>query len=138
MSSVTASPAQARRLEECLERLESSEPAEPEAGPTDDIHAALAAKLETMTRVDALGGHARRRGLARRWLEDLERSDEESDQAVASLVRRKRAELARTWANPCVEDLAAEHALLLREALEQQLRSGPADGAPGPYDGRES
>ena len=63
------SPAQAQRLEECLERLESSEPAEPEAG---DIHAALAAKLETMTRVDALGGHARRRGLARRWLESLE------------------------------------------------------------------
>merc|ERR1719390_514307 len=75
------SPAQARRLEECLERLESSEPAEPEAGPTDDIHAALAAKLETMTRGDA-----------RRWLESLE------DEALADVVRRRRNELARHWA----------------------------------------
>ena len=85
------SPAQARRLEECLERLESSEPAEPEAGPTDDIHAALAAKLETMTRVDALGGHARRRGLARRWLESLE------DEALADVVAARRSRAGPSW-----------------------------------------
>ena len=109
------SPAQARRLEECLERLESSEPAEPEAGPTDDIHAALAAKLETMTRVDALGGHARRRGLARRWLESL------ADEALADVVRRRRNELARHWAESVVDEVAATHALLLRESLESQL-----------------
>ena len=109
------SPAQARRLEECLERLESSEPAEPEAGPSDDIHAALAAKLETMTRVDALGGHARRRGLARRWLESLE------DEVLADVVRRRRNELARHWAESVVDEVAATHALLLRESLESQL-----------------
>ena len=99
-----------------VERLESSEPAaEPEAGPTDDIHAALAAKLETMTRVDALGGHARRRGLARRWLESLE------DEALADVVRRRRNELARHWAESVVDEVAATHALLLRESLESQL-----------------
>ena len=89
--------------------------AEPEAGPTDDIHAALAAKLETMTRVDALGGHARRRGLARRWLESLE------DEALADVVRRRRNELARHWAESVVDEVAATHALLLRESLESQL-----------------
>ena len=132
----------ARRLEAKLQFSEADvDPTPPDDEDDNEflaLNRALKQRAKELNRVDALGGHARRRGLARRWLEDLERSDEQGDQAVASLVRRKRAELARTWANSCVEDLAAEHALLLREALEQQLRSGPADGAPGPYDGRES
>jgi len=107
-------PAQARRLEECLERLEAADgPAAPEA--EGDIHAALAAKLETMTRIDALGGHARRRGLARRWLESLD------DEALADRVRRHRNELARHWAESLVDEVAVTHALLLRESLENQL-----------------
>ena len=116
------SPAQARRLEECLERLESSEPSEPEAGPTDDIHAALAAKLETMTRVDALGGHARRRGLARRWLESL------ADEALADGVREPvHALVARVVRE--VPQLALVDAVPVRARAELRLARRDAVGA---------
>ena len=128
-------PAAAERLRAKLEFSQADvEPDDDDDDDDDDevlaLNRALKRRAKDFVRVDALGGHARRRGLARRWLETLEASPEAADAAIASLVRRKRAEVARYWANSCVEDLAADHALLLREVLEKQLRTGPTDVNP--------
>ena len=120
-------PAAAATLEAALETVSDAPapPPGPAAGPdaseapTADaaLAGALAARVQEIARekMDALGGHARRRGLARRWLASLD------NQAVENAVVRKRAELVTLWSETIVEDVAAAHALLLRENLESQF-----------------
>ncbi|KAJ8598517.1 hypothetical protein CTAYLR_001392 [Chrysophaeum taylorii] len=92
--------------------------------PADDIHSALRAATCKIVQVDALSGHARRRGLAIRWLRDLERSEAPpgvDPLYVASVVRHKRREIATSWAADIVDNVKTEHADLLKTSLEKSL-----------------
>lgn len=75
--------------------------------------------------VDALSGHARRMGLAIRWLRDLE-YDQGAPAAVdplyvASVVRQKRVNIARDWAKFVVGYVSQDDQQLLKASLESQL-----------------
>mmetsp|Transcript_16327 Transcript_16327/g.21333 ORF Transcript_16327/g.21333 Transcript_16327/m.21333 type:complete len:284 (-) Transcript_16327:99-950(-) len=81
----------------------------------DQLAASLNAAVCRVLSVDALGGHARTRGLALRWLDRL------PDTQIADSIRNRRITIARTWA-PLIVDVALDqHQSLIRNNLEAQL-----------------
>ena len=109
----------ARRLEAKLQFSEADvDPTPPDDEDDNEflaLNRALKQRAKELNRVDALGGHARRRGLAHRWLAGV------GNEAVTMAVVRRRAEIATHWAEGVVDEVAAAHALLLRDSLEDQF-----------------
>lgn len=94
-----------------------------------DMFAELASKICSLTHTDALGDHTRRPGIGCHWLADLETHDNFVTRdgrvlpgAIAAKIRAKRDALAEEWAATVVEEVAEEHTLSKRTALEVQLQ----------------
>jgi len=115
-----ASPAVARFVLRVLETSPSSD--QPPPPPEDPLLAELA-ECCRLTRKDALGDHARQRGLAADWLEHLR----QEDSAVADRIEQQRALLYEAWADEVVGLVADEHLEVDRLLLEQQLAGGWVD-----------
>lgn len=100
-------------------KLEEREPSTGDA-VLDELRAAACKLVD----VDALSGHARRKGLAIRWLRDLEDEDAPADvdpYHVATVVRERRISMARDWAQYIVDYVKKDDQRLLKESLEAQL-----------------
>ena len=91
----------------------------------DPIHAELKERIcDLQTYADALGDHSSSPGAADRFLDDIrgDRVGNDVDPAaVASRIITIRDTLVRDWSEAVVGDVADEHALVCREALEAQL-----------------
>lgn len=114
-------PAEAAWLRSKLELVDDSKDDSSGDAVLDELRAAACRLVD----IDALSGHARRKGLAIRWLRDMEADDRAPAGVdplyVAAAVRDKRVALARDWAAFVVDYVVRDDQVLLKASLEAQL-----------------
>mmetsp|Transcript_330 Transcript_330/g.1001 ORF Transcript_330/g.1001 Transcript_330/m.1001 type:complete len:395 (-) Transcript_330:303-1487(-) len=112
-------------------KLQLEDDDEPDESTGDPLLDGLRAAACRLVSLDALSGHARRKGLAIRWLRDLEHSEDTPADVdplyVASVVREKRVAFAKDWADDILDYVRADDRRLLQQSLEAQLTAALPD-----------
>ena len=121
-------PEEAHLLEQHLELSSSEETSSQRRREEDEdlddpkkkedraLAASLAAAACRVVTVDALGGHARRRGLAFRWLSKAPTPN------IRKNITSRRDNILQTWVHELHDNVQIEHANLLRDHLKFQFQ----------------